>query len=78
MKKTHSYIPLNIVEWINSGEYKVAIDEMRTTIMRECKTSNSESSTASIFENELYFLIRSKTGIIIDYSKEKTVNNIRH
>jgi len=51
---------------------------MRTTIMKECKTSNSESSTASIFENELYYLIRSKTGVKIDYSKEKAVNNIKH
>ena len=67
-----------VIEWLNSGEYLAEIDEMRTTIMKESQTSNSESSTASIFENELYYLIRSKTGIKLDYVKEKTVNNIKH
>lgn len=69
---------VNIIEWLNSGEYLTEIDEMRTTIMRESKASNSESETASIFENELYYLIRNKAGIKLTYSKEKSVNNILH
>lgn len=70
--------PEKVIEWLNSGEYLAEIDEMRTNIMKESQVSNSESTTASIFENELYFLIRSKTGIKLDYIKEKTVNNIKH
>lgn len=70
--------PEKVIEWLNSGEYLIEIDEMRTNIMKESQVSNSESTTASIFENELYFLIRSKTGIKLDYIKEKTVNNIKH
>lgn len=67
-----------VMKWLNSGEYLAEIDEMRTTIMKESQASNSESSTASIFEKELYYLIRSKTGIKLNYSKEKSVNNIKH
>lgn len=71
-------VSVNTIEWLNSGEYLTEIDEMRTTIMRESKVSNSESETASIFENELYYLIRNKAGIKLAYSKEKAVNNIKH
>lgn len=66
------------IEWLNSGEYLTEIDEMRTTIMRESQISKNESQTASIFENELYYLIRNKTGIKLTYSKEKSLNNIKH
>lgn len=66
------------LEWLNSGEYLAEIDEMRTTVMKESKSSKSESATASIFENELYYLIRSKTGIKLNYKKETSVNNIKH
>lgn len=76
LKKSKNWNTL--INWLNSGEYLSDIDEMRTTIMRESKVSNSESTTASIFENELYYLIRNKSGIKLDYSKEKSVNNIKH
>lgn len=68
----------NITEWLNSGAYKSSINEMRTILMRECNLSNSESSTASIFENELYFLIRQNTGIRLDFKKETVINGIHH
>lgn len=71
-------VSVKAIEWLNSGEYLTEIDEMRTTIMRESQLSKSESQTASVFENELYYLIRSKTGIKLAYSKEKSVNNIKH
>ncbi len=67
-----------VLDWINSGEYKSDIDELRTTIMRDCAQSNSESTTASIFERELYFLVRSKTGISLDFEKESKVDNVKH
>lgn len=54
------------------------IDEMRTTIMREARASVSESQTASIFENELYHLIREKTGIRLYYDKETPVDHVKH
>lgn len=60
----------NINEWIDSGEYLVDIDETRTRIMKESANSNSESTTASIFENELYYLIKFRTGIELNIIKE--------
>lgn len=67
-----------IFEWINSGEYLSDLDEMLTEILKESINSNSESTTASIFEQELYFLIRSKTGIKPLFIKEQQVDNIKH
>lgn len=69
---------IDAIEWLNSGEYRAEIDEMRTNIMHGSSVSNSEATTASIFENELYYLIRSKTGIKLEYSKEQAVNNVKH
>lgn len=65
-----------INEWLNSGEYISDIDDMRTTIMRNCMMSENEATTASIFEAELYYLIRSRTGIKINYEKEKALGNV--
>jgi len=67
-----------ISEWLSSGEYQTDIDEMRTSIMRDASTSNSESTTASIFERELYYFVRSKTGLKLDFKKEQKVDNITH
>ena len=68
----------NINEWIDSGEYLVDIDETRTRIMKESANSNSESTTASIFENELYYLIKFRTGIELNIIKEQKVDGINH
>ena len=39
-----------ISDWLNSGEYSSDVDELRTAIMRQAAQSNSESTTALIFE----------------------------
>ena len=67
-----------ISDWLNSGEYLSDLNELRTSIMRDCSISNSESTTATIFEKELYHLVRTKTGIKLDFIKEKSVNGINH
>lgn len=67
-----------VLDWLDSGEYKSDIDELRTKIMRDCAQSNSESTTASIFERELYFCVRSKTGISLEFEKESHVDNVTH
>lgn len=67
-----------VLDWLNSGEYQSDIDELRTTIMRECALANSESTTALKFEQELYHLIRVKTGISLNFKKEESVGNITH
>lgn len=40
-------------EWLNSGEYISDVDELRTSIMKQSAKSNSESTTANIFEREI-------------------------
>ena len=67
-----------ISDWLNSGEYLSDLNELRTSIMRDCSISNSESTTATIFEKELYHLVRTKTGIKLDFIKEKSLNGINH
>lgn len=67
-----------INEWLNSGEYLVDIDEMRTKIMKESAMSNSESTTASVFEKELYYLIKSRTGLELNIIKEQNIYGINH
>lgn len=71
-------VSTKINDWLNSGEYFSDVDELRTSIMRQAAQSNSESTTALVFEKELYFLIKIKTGIELDIVKEKAVNGINH
>lgn len=58
-----------IKQWLNSGEYKTEIDLALTNILKKIKVSKSESETSGIFETELYYLIRSKTGIELEINK---------
>ena len=67
-----------INDWFDSGEYKTDIDKLRTEIMSDSANSNSEATTASIFEKELYYLIKSKTGLKLDITKEQTLDGINH
>lgn len=67
-----------ILKWINSGEYLVHIDQTRTDIMKGAASSRNESEIASVFERELYFLVRSNTGINLTYSSETPVDGLTH
>ena len=64
--------------WLNSGEYLTQIDEARTNILKGAASSENEAQTAAIFQQEIYYLIRSKTGIRIDYQSEHSVGCISH
>ena len=67
-----------ISNWLNSGEYKSQIDSLLTKIVRDCEHSNSEAHTSSIFETEIYYLVRNQVGIELNFSKEKPVDGIIH
>ena len=69
---------LTISNWLRSGEYYTQIDSVLTKIIRNCESSVSESQTASIFETEIYFLVRSQLGIELSISKEERVDGIVH
>lgn len=69
---------INAEKWINSEEYLINIDVTRTRIVKYALESPNEATTASIFENELYYLIKFKTGIVPFYSKEISVSSVEH
>lgn len=68
----------NFNQWLNSGEYRTEIDTVLTNIVRCSETAESEAETAGIFEREIYYLVRSKTGIAYSFKKEKKVNGLCH
>lgn len=67
-----------ISNWLKSGEYLSLIDSVLTKIIRESELSDSEAHTSSIFENEIYFLVRSQLGIELKFSKETPIEGIVH
>ena len=44
-----------------SGEYRSQLDSALTKIVRDCDHSDSEAHTSSIFETEIYYLVRHQT-----------------
>lgn len=67
-----------ISNWLKSGEYLSLIDSTLTRIIRGCESSESEAHTSSIFETEIYFLVRSQLGIELKFSKETPIEGIVH
>ena len=67
-----------ISNWLKSGEYFSLIDTVLTKIIRDCESSDNEAHTSSIFENEIYFLVRSQLGIEPEFKKEEPVEGIVH
>lgn len=69
---------VKINEWYSSSDYNSDIDSCRTKIMQEASQAASEADTAYAFEQELYYLIRKKIGIILNVRKEVKVSGINH
>ncbi len=69
---------MNIESIINSQEYKVKLSEHLTSLLRITKSSENETTTASYFENEIYYFVRSTFGISIDFRKEESQKTLLH
>ncbi len=67
-----------IPEWLSSEEYFVDIDELCAELSKSANSSENESQTADAFKRALYFLIRSKTGINVDFSSEQKMGSVIH
>ena len=67
-----------IDNWLNSDEYFSQLDDMRTAIIRGTSSAKSESETASIFEKNLYFVVKKETGIELEFNKETKIGNVNH
>lgn len=61
------------MEWFESGEYQVDVEKIRTSIMRDAIAAKSEAQTAAAFQNQLYYYIRLRTGIELDFNAETTI-----
>lgn len=70
--------PISISSWLRSGEYKTQIDKVLTKIIRGCDQSNSEAQTSSVFETEIYYLVRKELGIELEFYKETPVEGVVH
>lgn len=67
-----------IKDWLNSGEFYSDIEDVRSEILKTAKAAENERQTANAFENALYYLIRNKTGLKIDFFSEKSLDNVVH
>lgn len=67
-----------ISQWLGSQAYQADINELRTCIMRAASTAGNETTTASIFENKLYYFIRKNTELKLDFKKEQIVDYVAH
>lgn len=61
-------------EWIDNGEYWVNIEDMRASIMRDSLMAKTEAQTAEAFQRQLYYYIRLKTGVELDFKQETPIN----
>lgn len=71
-------IDRKIANWLSSGEFHSEIDAALTNIVRCSELARTEADTATVFENEIYSMIRSRLGIAIDISKETPVKGVVH
>lgn len=69
---------ITISNWLKSGEYRTQIDSVYANITRGCENSGNESQTASVFETEIYFLVRSQLNIELSFSKEEPIDGVIH
>jgi len=69
---------MNIESIINSQEYKIKISGLLTSLLKRIKSSDNEATTASYFENEIYYFVRETFGISIDFRKEESQKTLRH
>ncbi len=60
---------------MNNGEYWVNIEDIRCSIMRDSLIAKTESQTAEAFQRQIYYFIRIKTGIEIDFKQETSIKD---
>lgn len=63
---------------LNSAEYQVLLSETLTSIITSLKSATSEATVSSIFENELYFFLKSYFSHEVIFHKESGESYLRH
>lgn len=68
----------NIESLLNSGEYRCNLSDALSSILSKVKDADSEATVASIFENELYYFIKTYFNKSIVFHKESGESYLRH
>lgn len=65
--------------WCGSASYKPSLESTFENIVKRSKLAENEAETSSIFERELYFLLRKELGCEMGIEREKPVNGgVKH
>lgn len=59
--------------WLESEEYWDDVENIKTKIIQNASSARNEAQTAEAFQNQLYFYVRSKTGIELNFKRETPV-----
>lgn len=58
---------------MNNGKYWIDIENIRCSIMRDSLIAKTESQTAEAFQRQIYYFIRSSTGMEINFNQETPI-----
>lgn len=61
--------------WLENGKYWVDVEDIKTGIMRNAISAQSEAQTAAAFQNQLYYYVRSRTGVELDFKQETFIKD---
>ncbi len=64
--------------WINSDSFRSKIQIAYDHIIKGAEVSPNEAQTAQVFEQEVYYLLRSEMGVEPCFEKEHPVTGIHH
>ncbi|WP_455040169.1 Eco57I restriction-modification methylase domain-containing protein [Lancefieldella rimae] len=70
--------PNSFQKVLDSAAYQTNLEDVVSAILRKCNRDDTESTIASVFENELYHFIRVQFSIDIKFNKEIGKRNLRH
>lgn len=64
--------------WLKNEKNISQLNSLRTSIMQSAAVSKNESETASIFEKNLYYIVKNELGIELKFNKETEIDNVFH
>lgn len=76
--ESKAWVDRKVSSWLASGEFSSEADLALTNIVRGAERSKTEAETAAVWEREIYYLVRSRLGIDVEFEKETPVSGIVH
>lgn len=66
------------LNWLDSADYFRKINLLYESIVKGAEQAENESQTSQVFEQEIYYLLRSQLDIKLDIQKEKSISGVHH